>query len=140
MRKPKLFTRSDIESNIVKFPAIVKPRTFAASRGVCVVRNQEKLLKTIYNKTLDYNRDSSDTIDDIEVEEFIDADIYHIDDLVHKVDILFCVTSKYTGSCCNSEFGEVLSSITVESALQVNALDFAKKVNNDLNIPDGAFH
>ena len=140
IQKPLLYTLEDIKNNSISYPVIVKPRTFAASKGVCKINNKEELLAIIENKQVDYSRPSIDTMDDLEVEEFIDGDVYHIDGIVFNGQVVFCVTSKYINSCFNYAHGKMLGSIKEIDKKQEQALNFAKKVNRDLGIPDGGFH
>lgn len=138
--KPRLYSKQQILDNLVSYPVVVKPRTFAASRGVYVVCSKEELLDSIKDKKFDYNRASVDTIDDVEVEEYIDSDTYHIDGLVSNGQIVFCTASKYIGSCLSYAQGKILGSISLPISRQEEALSFAKKVHRDLVIPNGAFH
>lgn len=138
--KPVLYNLQDIDNNLISYPVVVKPRTFAASRGVCIIDNKEDLLNIIKDKSIEYNRVSIDTIDDLEIEEFIDADIYHIDGLIFNGRVEFCVASKYIGNCFNYAQGNMLGSIKATEIQQKQALNFIKKVNRDLKIPNGAFH
>ena len=138
--KPKLYTRQDILDNLIEYPVIVKPRTFAASRGVCIAKSKGELLHNIKGKNIDYSRPAKDTVEDVEVEEYIDSDVYHIDGLVFNGNIVFCTTSRYVESCFGYAQGKIFGSISVPKLQQEQALDFAQKVHSDLRIPDGAFH
>ncbi|MCL1935950.1 MAG: ATP-grasp domain-containing protein [Defluviitaleaceae bacterium] len=138
--KPKLYNIEDVRYGLISYPVIVKPRTFAASHGVYIVQNQDELYSKIENKEINYDRDSIDTLEDIEIEEFIDAEICHIDGLVFDGEIVFCNASKYIGSCFDYAKGKTLGSINLLSDEQQQALEFVKKIHRDLIIPNGAFH
>lgn len=140
VRVPKLYTQEDISNNTINYPVIIKPRSYATSRGVCFVNNKEELLSNIEGKRINYNTDSNDSIDDIEIEEYIDGDIFHIDGLVFNGEIVFSTTSKYMGTCLTYVEGKTLGSMRVPQSLHKLAHNFLEKVHRDLRIPDGAFH
>lgn len=140
VKKPKLYTLEDAHNKIIEYPVIIKPRTFAASRGVDIIHNYKELLMKLKGKMVDYERVSVDTFDDYEIEEFIDNDVCHIDGLVYDGEIIFCVASKYIGNCFGYTNGEILGSISCPKYLQSKARDFAEKINRDLHILNGAFH
>lgn len=142
--KPKLYNLQDLLNNSINYPVIVKPRSFAASKGIYVAENKEELLTYIKSKNINYNNNSlgnnEASINDIEIEEYIDADVYHIDGLIYHNRIIFCNASRYIGSCFHYAQGEVLGSIRASKSEQKKWLEFVEKVHRDLKIPDGAFH
>ena len=140
IKKPKLYNIDDIKNNFVKYPVIVKPRCFAGSWGVHKFCCKDDLLLYLKDKKLDYTRKSDYSINDVEVEEYIDATICHIDGLVFNGDIIFCVASEYIGTCLNYAKGKPLGSIKGTDEQQEKALSFANEINKNLRLPNGAFH
>lgn len=140
IKKPKLYTLDDVYNENIDYPVIIKPRTFAASRGVDIVHDKEELLMKLKGKMVDYERISVDTFDDYEIEEFINADVCHIDGLAYDGEIIFCVASKYIGNCFDYTTGKILGSMSCQEHLQIKAMDFVKKINRDLHFLNGAFH
>lgn len=138
--KPNLYTLEDVRNETFSYPVIIKPRTFAASKGVCVINNKEELLSNLNDKHVDYTRASIDTMEDYEIEQYIEGDVYHIDGIVFEGKIVFCVASKYIGSCFKYAQGSLLGSIKATDVQQKQAVNFAEKVHRDLKIPDGVFH
>ena len=140
VNKPELYTLDDVENDRFSYPVIIKPRTFAASKGVCLINNKEELLSELEGKYVDYTRPSIDTMEDYEIEQYIGGDVYHIDGIVFNGEIVFCVASRYIGSCFNYAHGKLLGSMKATDTQQKQAISFAKKVHRDLKIPDGVFH
>jgi hypothetical protein len=102
--------------------------------------SKEDLLLYLSDKKFDYTRKSNYNINDVEVEEYIDAPICHIDGLVFKGDIVLCVASEYIGTCFDYSKGKTLGSIIGNEEQQKKALDFANEINKNLKLPNGAFH
>lgn len=140
VKKPALYTLDEAKNDTICYPVIIKPRTFAASKGVSLINSKDELLWALRDKKVDYTRASIDTMDDYEIEQYIGGDVYHIDGIVFEGKIVFCVASKYIGSCFNYAQGKLLGSIKAADNQQKQALDFAEKVHRDLQIPDGVFH
>ena len=140
IKKPKLYNINDIKNDAVKYPIIVKPRCFAGSWGVKKINSKNDLLEYLNDKNFDYSRKSNYSLNDVEVEEYIDAPICHIDGLVFNGEIIFCVTSEYIGTCFGYSKGKSLGSIKGTEEQQEKGRLFADKVNKDLRIPNGAFH
>lgn len=140
IKKPKLYNIDDIKNDIVKYPVIVKPRCFAGSWGVQKFSCKEDLLLYLSDKKFDCTRKSNYNINDVEVEEYIDAPICHIDGIVFKGDIVLCVASEYVGTCFDYSKGKTLGSIIGNEEQQKKALDFANEINKNLKLPNGVFH
>ena len=140
IKKPKLYDIDDIKKDIIKYPVIVKPRCFAGSWGVQKFSSKEDLLLYLNDKKCDYTRKSNYNINDVEVEEYIDAPICHIDGLVFNGNIVICVASEYIGTCLDYSNGKTLGSIIGTDEQQEKALPFANKINKSLKLPNGVFH
>ncbi len=140
INKPILYTLEDVKNNKVEYPVIIKPRTFAASKGVKLITDKECLLNEINDKCVDYSRVSIDTMDDYEIEQYINGNVYHIDGIVFEEKIIFCVASQYIGSCFEYAQGKLLGSIKATKIQQRQARAFVEKIHRDLVIPDGVFH
>lgn len=137
---PKLYALDDVKNNVFEYPVIVKPRTFAASKGVEIMEDKETLIEFLKDKQVNYERASIDTMFDYEIEQYVSGDIYHIDGIVFDGNIKFCVASRYLGNCFNYAQGKILGSVVADDSQQEKAIALAKKVNRDLEIPNGVFH
>ena len=142
IRKPKMYTLNDITNDNVTYPVILKPRCFAGSRGVKIIDKKEKLLQNLKGLYFDYTRVSEFNYgeEDIEVEEYIQAPICHIDGIVFNNEIKFCICSQYINTCFEYTTGKILGSKKGSEVQQKKALDFATEVNNSLKLPNGVFH
>lgn len=81
------------------------------------------------------------SLQDVELEEFIVGNIFHIDGFVFAGEVLFCVASQYVGTCLNYINGQPLASHSVEDVEeQKRWLIFSKQVHEVMQLPDGAFH
>jgi biotin carboxylase len=80
-------------------------------------------------------------MEDMEFEEYIDGTVFHIDGLVYRSEIIFCLASQYHGTCLDYINGRPLASTSVEDvAEQRRWLAFASDVHKAMRLPDGAFH
>lgn len=140
VKKPKLYNIDDIKNDNIKYPVIVKPRCFAGSWGVQKFSCKDDLLSYLSDKKFDYTRKSNYNINDVEVEEYIDASICHIDGLVFNGNIILCVASEYIGTCFNYSKGRPLGSIKGSDEQQEKAFAFANEINKNLRLPNGVFH
>ena len=142
IQKPKLYSFENINNDNVIYPVILKPRCFAGSRGVEIVKNKEDLLKKLEKLKIDYSRASDFDLgeEDVEVEEYINAPICHIDGIVFNNEIRFCICSQYINTCFEYTNGKILGSKKGTEIQQLKALEFANKVNNSLRLPNGVFH
>jgi len=140
IKKPILYNFDDIKNDYVNYPVIVKPRSFASSWGVKKFSNKIDLLEYLKIKNFDYTKLCKFDLDDVEVEEYIDAPICHIDGLVFNGSIIFSVASEYIGTCFDYANGKPLCSIKCSDERQKKASEFADKVKEKLKLPNGAFH
>jgi hypothetical protein len=100
---------------------VVKPVDAAASRGIEVIESEPQLVA--------YCRQIDPTCR-LEIEEFIDGKLYHVDSFTQEGRHIFHVVSEYT--CPNADFakGNVLGSINLppEDPLRNRLVDFAARV------------
>lgn len=146
---PKFYTIREIENTThLNFPLVAKPRSYAGSHGIQILENQNELnsLLNRLNKETDNNYISGGNFSefsllDYEFEEYISGEIYHLDGLVKNKEILFFQPSKYIGKCIEFLNEKPLGSIFVTDKNECKAwFEFTEKINQRLNIPDGAFH
>ena len=113
-------TYSDVVDK-VGCPFVVKPVDAAASRGIEVIESEQHLVA--YCKQID-------STCRLEIEEFIDGKLYHVDSFTQEGEQIFHVVSEYT--CPNADFakGTVLGSINLppEDPLRIRLVDFATRV------------
>ena len=140
IKKPKLYDIDDIKNDKVIYPVIVKPRCFASSWGIKKICSKDELLIYLKDKKFDYSRVSNYNLNDVEVEEYIDGNICHIDGLVFNGKVIFCVASEYFGTCFGYSKGQPLCSVKGNDNFQNKALIYANEINKNLRLPNGAFH
>lgn len=115
------------------YPVVVKPIDGAASVGVNLLHNEEDLYFFI-SKGLENN---------LEVEEFIEGEMYHVDGLIINGNISFVWPSKYINGCLSYKENTFLGSYMLEkkNCLTDKLVDFTKEVIKALPHPDNtAFH
>jgi ATP-grasp domain len=104
---------------------VVKPVDAAASAGIEVIDSEQRLIA--YCKR-------SDPTCQLEIEEFVDGKLYHVDSFTQEGKHIFHVVSEYT--CPNADFakGNVLGSINLppEDPLRNRLVDFAARVLDTL--------
>lgn len=143
IRTPQLYQLDKLKHNDNLFPVIVKPRSYAGSKGISILYSQDDLKTYLANNISDPSDKGINqfTEDDIEFEEYINGPVYHIDGYVFNNKIEFCRASKYEGLCLNYLDGEPLGSISVGDKKEDEEWrDFAEQVHSVMNIPDGVFH
>lgn len=122
--KFKLFNQSDSFedlANEIGLPFVIKPVDSCGSHGVYIIRHEDEFnqLKTIMN----WNFES------LEVEEFIEGKLYHVDVCIRENKIKFICANEYT--CPNYQYtkGHALGSIPLDEndSLSIRLIDFAKK-------------
>lgn len=100
---------------------VIKPVDAAASRGIEVIGSQQQL--AAYCRQIDPECR-------LEIEEFVDGKLYHVDSFTQEGRQLFHVVSEYT--CPNADFakGSVLGSINLppQDPLRDRLVDFAARV------------
>lgn len=141
---PKLYEVEELLQNPLLFPVVAKPRSFAGSKGIQILKSagelaslqeQLKARSELGSGFHEFN------LDDLEFEEFISGQIFHIDGLVMDGKIIFCVASEYHGNCLAFMQGAPLGSVSVADEKEnKDWLNFAQNVNDNMKIPDGAFH
>jgi len=145
VRAPYLYEMEMLLNNPDLFPVVVKPRSYAGSKGICVLHSIQELDKYLkeHNISIDDQTDSfrEFAMDEVEFEEYIQGLIFHIDGLVFNNEIIFCSASKYEGICLNFLKGEPLGSISIDDKDEQDRWKaFTQQVHEAMEIPDGAFH
>lgn len=151
VRVPRLYHVNDLKENPSYFPVVIKPKSYAASNGIYIVENYNQLFNIIKQKKLefiDHNTISEEYLyyeeaekNDVEIEEYIFGDVYHIDGCVFEGEIIFCSASKYINTCLDFSKGKPMGSIYVSDVNeQKKWKEFAEKINKDMRLTNGVFH
>lgn len=116
-----------IEEN--NFPVIVKPRNGAGSMGVKKIENTSQLSSFI---------SEVNSVSNSLIEEVVDGDMYHLDGLYDKGELLLYVPSKYVNTCMSFNEGSFLGSINLSNAnpLFYQLKKNLEKVLSTLETPD----
>ena len=115
------------------YPVIVKPVRGAGSQGVRKVASAEELRALCAEQSLD----------DYEVEEFIQGEILHVDGVLDAGGKpLFLCTSRYTSTCLDFErLNEPLGSVfQTDPEVRGSCEDFAVRCLTALGLHSSAFH
>lgn len=145
VRIPKVYSQEEVCSGNIYFPVVAKPRSYAGSKGVEIIKNQHELneyLSLNSEIVLDHSPQFDEfSMNQIEFEEHIEGDIFHIDGLVYKGKMVFCSASRYIQTCLDFMRGVPMGSVREKSDQeQVKWNHFAQDVCTQMNVPDGAFH
>jgi len=114
------FASVESASDIVSFvkshglPAVVKPRKGYSSVNTTVIKTQEdleKFLNSGFNTTSGF-----DGALDLEIESFVEGEMYHIDGMVFDGQVKFVWPSKYVGMCVSFLSGKFLASYTLHKS------------------------
>ena len=142
VRCPRLFSREELTHFVVgKLPVIAKPRSYAGSKGVRLIETLEQLQAVLAETDADTDSFEEFSMSDLEFEEFITGEMYHLDGLVRDGRIVYFQASKYVGSCLSFLKGKPLGSVVIDDGESTRAWrTFASEVNELLRLPDGAFH
>lgn len=113
------------------YPIIIKPRAGAASVGVIKIDTGQEL----------ENAWTSIDLEDAEVEQYLDGDIYHVDGIADADGIAFCKASRYVNTCLDFSCGQPLGSYVLPDDDFCRALQyFADRCLLALGVVDSAFH
>lgn len=116
---------------LIGYPAILKPKREASSRGVFKVTS-EKELNTILSKI---------PLDQYECEKYIEGDIYHVDGVILNDNLIFIKASKYINSCLDFKNGQAVGSVVSDNkSLNKKIFAISKKILSALNLSSGIFH
>ncbi|VVP88964.1 hypothetical protein PS925_01197 [Pseudomonas fluorescens] len=145
VRTPVLYTIDQLLADHSLLPVVVKPRSYAGSKGISVLRTPQEVLElaknfqgTLTDKEVAFTEFS---LNDLELEEFIVGEILHIDGYILGGEVMFCVPSQYVGTCLNYINGQPLASHSVEDREEHKRwLEFSREVHAVMQLPDGAFH
>lgn len=150
VKTPQCYSLEELEKDVSYFPVIIKPRSYAASNGVYKVDTYEQLVNIITQNKLEFIEDKSvhDYLEyeeaeenDIELEEYIEGNTYHIDGIVFNQKILFCAANQYINTCLEFSKGIPMGSIFInDETEQQEWREFAEKIHNDIQLPNGVFH
>lgn len=146
IRLPRLYTSENFLKEKIRFPIISKPKAYAGSMGVSIINSIEEL-QNLTNKSAEQNDPTYDNrfielrINDLQFEEFIHGDTYHIDGLVRNGKIIFSKTFKHINSCLDFINGVPLGNISVnDDHANDEWFSFAEKIIKTMDVPDGSFH
>ncbi|WP_282875910.1 ATP-grasp domain-containing protein [Pseudomonas peli] len=142
---PAFYTIEQLLNDHSLLPVVVKPRSYAGSKGISVLNMPQEVLElantfqgTLTDKEVAFTEFS---LNDLELEEFIVGEILHIDGYILGGEVIFCVPSQYVGTCLNYINGQPLASHSVEDREEhKRCLEFSKQVHAVMQLPDGAFH
>lgn len=118
------------------FPIVVKPVSESGSTGVEILNNENEM-----NNYLENNYFSNNV--NIEVEEFIEGQMYHIDGLLINREIVFIQPYKYINDCLEYRLNNYLGGRTISPNEKIykDLIDTVKVVVNKLPSPENmAFH
>ncbi|QMV13039.1 ATP-grasp domain-containing protein [Vibrio spartinae] len=104
----KLQSKDDIYKFIseYKYPCIIKPEVGAASEGVYKIFSHDDI-------------PSMESVEGLQIEQFIDGDIYHVDAIISCDDMPYFKVSKYINTCLDFRYKVPLGSFTIDD-LSVN--------------------
>ena len=145
LRTPTVYTVDELNVGRFNLPLVAKPRAFAASNGVQIIRTEKELhifLKQFSSKIRSDSTYKELDEHDYQIEEFIAGDIYHLDGLVMNNKLLFFNSSRYMGTCFDYLKNEKpLGSVLITDPIEHNRwLEYTKKFLSLFSMPDGAFH
>lgn len=114
------------------YPLIIKPIDQGASRGLTIIHNEEDI-KEYSKKSQQYS---------MEVETFIDGDMYHIDSLFRNGNEVLTSVSKYWNGCIaftnNSSLGSFQLHSESKEAIEVK--EFLKQLLLSFECPENAVY
>ncbi len=141
IRTPQHFTLSPRESvqevltkaKALSYPVVIKPRSQAASQGVVVLEDHQTLTQTLLTR---------DPSVGYQIEEFIDAPIFHMDGVVRNGELEFLSVSEYFGTCYDFVKNKSpLGSATIDDPqIFRNAERFTARVFKAFDLEDSVFH
>lgn len=115
------------------YPVVVKPVDGLGSRNTAVLSNRNDLMDYLKNGLAS----------NLEVETFIEGEMYHIDGLVLNGELVHCWPSKYTNGCLAFKDGMVNGSyfLDVANPLTPRLIKFTTQVLEALPTPENtSFH
>ena len=116
------------------FPIVIKPIYGSGSIGVQVAYNQEDIASILKNTT-DYQN--------LEIEEFIDGEMYHVDGLIHNGNVIATFVSHYYMGCLEFQSNRPSSTYMINKdnplydLLKINVKNVIAQLPNFFN---GSFH
>ncbi len=146
VRTPKVYKVDELVPGFSQFPIIAKPRAYCGSIGVSLIASIEDL-ESILKRDIEpiHERYDSQFVefqkDDLEFEEYISGDVYHIDGVAWGGVVLFCRTSKYINTCLEYINGKPRGNLSVSTVSESDDWKaFATQIVETMKVPNGAFH
>ncbi|MDH5929575.1 ATP-grasp domain-containing protein [Vibrio lentus] len=96
-------------------PVVIKPKDGASSTGVKIVKSKDEIF--------DYPIECKS--DNLQVERYIEGDIYHIDGLLFDGEMIYCKSFRYVNTCLDFINGSAFGSIGIP-----NNTKFSNELNN----------
>lgn len=142
---PKLLSIKELKQDIAnKTKVIVKPRAYGGANGVRLFDSYAEAANFVDNNLKKFS--SSDDYQDIseedlQIEEFIDGELYHLDGFVENGTSHLISASKYFGDGLAYQNGCPLGSFMIDSERELLALEaFTAEVIHGLGSHSGVFH
>ena len=109
------------------YPVVVKPVDGMGSRNTTILENDRDTIKYL-TEGLEHN---------LEVEQFIEGEMYHIDGLILHGEIVLCWPSKYLNDCLAFHEGKYLGSylLSPQNPLTARLQAYVRSVLNALPTP-----
>jgi len=113
------FAPVESASDVVNFVAkhginvVIKPRKGYSSVNTWIIHDEDKLSEFLSSG---FNSSASGGFDaalDLDIEEFITGEMYHIDGFVYDNEVKVCWPSKYTNACSDWKSAEYLASYSL---------------------------
>lgn len=126
----KIETAADVYTFIQSsgFPIVIKPVYGSGSVDTAVLTNRQEMLGFLSNGLQDH----------LEVESFIEGDMYHIDGLILEGEVVLSWPSRYINGCLAFQSGRFLASNQLEPAnpLASRLTSFVQKALDALPVPE----
>ena len=132
----KVISKTQVEKFIqqTSYPVVLKPIYGSGSMDVYIIKNQQDI-----DAFFEKNRN----INNYEIEEFINGEMYHVDGLIQNHEVIVSYVSKYYKGCLEFQENQPLSSFMIEEKNSINKILKAQteKVIDILpSFPNGSFH
>ncbi|MGB8956216.1 MAG: ATP-grasp domain-containing protein [Tumebacillaceae bacterium] len=115
------------------YPVVVKPVDGIGSKNTAVLRNRNDLISYL----------QEDLATNLEVETFVEGEMYHVDGLILNGEIVLIWPSKYTTGCLAFQDGTSNGSylLGAENPMTARLIDYVKQVLGALPTPEHvSFH
>ena len=116
-----------------KGPTVLKPQVGSGSEGVVAFRSIDDLWEAVSSGVIAQGAD----IERLEIEEFVEGEIYHFDGFAHEGNVAFVQPSRYHGTPLAFSLGEPLGSMHVDDGeLAREAATYVRAAG----VQDAVFH